>query len=67
VIASRADTPLRAAQFYSGALVKAAVALGIGALCYPFDKARWLRLAMRGWMNVGKLREFLRLPPSVMT
>ena len=53
-------------RFYSGAMVKAAVALGIGAAIYPFDKARALRLAMPGWMNVGKLREMLRLAPAHM-
>jgi succinoglycan biosynthesis protein ExoM len=54
------------AAFYGGALLKAAVALGLGLIVYPFDKARWLRLAMRGWMNAGKLREGLGLAPGHM-
>ena len=53
-------------RFYAGALVKAGVALGAGAALWPFDKAGALRLAMRGWMNVGKLREMLRLEPAQM-
>ena len=59
-------SPLAKARFYAGALLKASVALGVGALLYPIDRARWLKLAMRGWMNVGKLRELLRLKPSHM-
>ena len=39
--------PLQRVRFYSSAALKAAVALGAGALIYPVDRARWLRLAMR--------------------
>ncbi len=52
--------------FFAGASLKAFGALILAAACYPFDRAAWLRLSMRGWMNVGKLRELARLPPSHM-
>lgn len=67
VVGSMAQHPLERVQFYAAALLKAAVALSIGALVYPFDRAQWLRFAMRGWMNVGKLRELLRLEPAHMS
>jgi hypothetical protein len=38
----------------------------VAAALWPFDKARSLRFAMRGWMNVGKLRELFRLEPPHM-
>lgn len=66
IVGQHAHQPLRTALFYGGAIAKAAVALGVGALIYPFDRARWLRLAMRGWMNVGKVRELLKLAPATM-
>ncbi len=55
------------AKFYSGAVVKAAAGLGLAGLLWPFDKAKALPLAIRGWMNVGKLRELLQLDPPHMT
>ncbi len=66
VVGQIARSPFERARFYGGALVKAAIALGGGALLYPIDRARWLKLAMRGWMNVGKLRELLKLAPAHM-
>ncbi len=67
IVGGIGDSLLARAKFYAGAALKACVALTIGALAYPFDKALWLRFAMRGWMNVGKLRELLRLEPSHMS
>lgn len=66
VIANHARSRTARVKFYVGAALKAAAALGIGGLAYPFDKAQWLRFAMRGWMNVGKLRELFGLAPSHM-
>lgn len=66
VTGSVTSQPLGRMTFYAGAAVKATVALTAGAAFYPFDRARWLKLAMRGWMNVGKLRECLRLEPAQM-
>lgn len=53
--------------FYAGAAAKTAVALGAAGLVAPLDRARALRLAMRGWMNLGKLRELVRLEPPRWT
>jgi succinoglycan biosynthesis protein ExoM len=53
--------------FYAGAAVKAIAGLGIAGLLWPFDKAKALPFAIRGWMNVGKLRELLQLDPTHMT
>jgi succinoglycan biosynthesis protein ExoM len=66
VIATEALGWLGQAKFYSAALAKALVALGLAAALWPFDKARSLKFAMRGWMNVGKLRELLHLEPPHM-
>jgi succinoglycan biosynthesis protein ExoM len=57
---------LRRLAFYGDAAAKAGVALGLCALLYPFDRARWLGLAIRGWRNVGKVRELLGFEPGVM-
>ncbi|MEQ1611813.1 MAG: glycosyltransferase family 2 protein [Hyphomicrobiaceae bacterium] len=67
IVSGLGNSLLARAKFYAGAALKAGVALTIGTLAYPFDKALWLRFAMRGWMNVGKLRELLRLEPSHMS
>lgn len=67
VTGNLATTPAGRAKFYAGAALKAAVALGLAASAYPFDKALSLRLALRGWMNVGKVRELLGMPPAHMT
>jgi succinoglycan biosynthesis protein ExoM len=66
VIASEALGPLGQARFYCAALVKATAGLGIAAALWPFDRAKALPFAMRGWMNAGKLRELLRLEPPQM-
>ena len=66
MVANVETSTLGRVRFYAGAALKAAVALGCALLLLPFDRARWLRLAMRGWMNVGKLRELLRLEPAEM-
>lgn len=58
---------LSRASFYAGAAAKTAVALGAAGLLVPLDRARALRLAMRGWMNLGKLRELARLEPPRWT
>lgn len=58
---------LSRAGFYAGAAAKTAVALGAAGLLVPLDRARALRLAMRGWMNLGKLRELARLEPPRWT
>lgn len=58
---------LARAGFYAGAAAKTAVALGAAGLLAPLDRARALRLAMRGWMNLGKLRELARLEPPGWT
>jgi succinoglycan biosynthesis protein ExoM len=58
---------LAATAFYLGAAGKTLVALtGAGALAV-IDPARALRLAMRGWMNLGKLREAIRIQPPQWT
>ncbi len=67
IVGHIAQSRLAKARFYAGALLKASIALGAGAFLYPIDRARWLKLAMRGWMNAGKLRELLRLKPSHMS
>jgi succinoglycan biosynthesis protein ExoM len=67
VTAQIARSRLQRLRFYGGALIKAVVALGGGALLYPIDRADWLKLAMRGWMNAGKLRELFKLAPSHMS
>ncbi len=67
VVNEIAQSPLEQTRFYAGAVVKAAIALGGGAFLYPIDRARWLKLAMRGWMNLGKLRELFGLEPSHMS
>jgi succinoglycan biosynthesis protein ExoM len=66
VLSGMDNAPAARGQFYVGALIKASVALGAGALFYPFDRSRWLKFAMRGWMNVGKLRELIGLAPPTM-
>ena len=66
VITTEAFGRLGQAKFYAGAAAKAAVGLGLATILWPFDKAQSLRFAMRGWMNVGKLRELLRLKPPHM-
>lgn len=66
VLATSAVSLPARVRFYAGATVKAAAALGAAALFYPFDRARALRLAIRGWMNVGKLRELFGLSPAEM-
>jgi succinoglycan biosynthesis protein ExoM len=67
VIATTETGTMGKFAFYAGALAKAAAGLGLGAVLYPFDRAAWLRLAIRGWRNVGKLREAMGLEPGVMT
>ena len=54
-------------KFFGAALLKASAALALAGLLWPFDKARALPFAIRGWMNVGKLRELLQLKPTQMT
>jgi hypothetical protein len=66
VLATGAQGRHARVKFYAGALIKAAGGLGLAGLLWPFDKARALPLAMRGWMNVGKLRELLQLDPPHM-
>jgi succinoglycan biosynthesis protein ExoM len=51
----------------AGALAKMSAGLGGAALLAPFDRAAALRIAMRGWMNLGKLRELARLEPPRWT
>jgi succinoglycan biosynthesis protein ExoM len=63
VTTTTARRPLQRLTFYGGAVVKASVALGLAAALWPFARARALPFAMRGWMNLGKLRDPLRLPP----
>jgi succinoglycan biosynthesis protein ExoM len=66
VLATGAQGNLARAKFYAGALVKAAAGLGLAGLLWPFDKAKALPFAIRGWMNVGKLCELLQLDPPHM-
>jgi succinoglycan biosynthesis protein ExoM len=66
VLATGAQGAVARAKFYGGAAIKAAVGLGLAGLLWPFDKAKALPFAMRGWMNVGKLRELLQLEPPHM-
>jgi succinoglycan biosynthesis protein ExoM len=66
VIGSEKPGPLGLVKFYGGAAVKASAGLGLAAVLWPVDKARALPLAMRGWMNLGKLRELARLEPPEM-
>ncbi len=67
VVGETARTPLARATFYAGAFAKAVIAHGAGILVYPVNQALWLRLAMRGWMNVGKLRELFGFAPTHMS
>ena len=66
ILRHEVSMPLPKLVFYGGACAKAIVAFGAGTACYPFDRALWLRFMMRAWMNTGKIRELLRLEPSVM-
>ena len=66
VIATNALGRFARAKFYAAAAVKATVGLGVAAVLWPFDRARALKFAMRGWMNIGKLRELLQLEPPTM-
>lgn len=43
--------------FYAGAAVKAATGLAAALLLRPVDRARSLRFALKGWLNLGKLRQ----------
>jgi succinoglycan biosynthesis protein ExoM len=63
VTSTTARQPLQRLKFYGGATVKASVGLGVAAALWPFAPARALPFAMRGWMNLGKLREPLGLTP----
>jgi succinoglycan biosynthesis protein ExoM len=65
VTTTTARSPLARLQFYGGATVKAAVGLGLAGALWPFARPRALRLAMRGWMNLGKLREPFGLSPPL--
>jgi succinoglycan biosynthesis protein ExoM len=67
VVAKQIEGRWQKLAFFGGALGKTAVAFLLGAVIYPFDRARWLKLAMRGWMNAGKLRELLKLEPGTMS
>jgi succinoglycan biosynthesis protein ExoM len=66
--ASRPEAgPLSRAAFYAGATAKTAVGLTAAGLALPLDRAAALRMAMRGWMNLGKLRELVGLEPPHWT
>ena len=58
---------VRRTAFYAGAGVKTVAGLGAACMLAPVDRARALRMAMRGWMNLGKVRELLRLAPPRWT
>ncbi len=45
------------ALFFADALAKTAIAAAGAAAIRPFDRARSLQWALKGWMNAGKLRE----------
>jgi succinoglycan biosynthesis protein ExoM len=66
VLATGAQGVAARAKFYGGAAIKAGAGLGLAGVLWPFDKAKALPFAMRGWMNVGKLRELLQLKPPQM-
>lgn len=55
------------ALFYADASAKAALALGAALVLIPLDRAAALRLAMRGWMNLGKVRQAAGLEPPAWT
>jgi succinoglycan biosynthesis protein ExoM len=67
VVATAAGSGPAQAMFYAGAAAKTTAGLGLAVVFWPFDKARSLRFAMRGWMNLGKLRELAQLDPPHMT
>lgn len=62
------DRPGRFARvlFYADALAKAAVGLGAGLILRPFSRSAALRLARKGWLNLGKAREALGLDLPTM-
>jgi succinoglycan biosynthesis protein ExoM len=66
ILATAAPSFGAQAKFYGGALLKASAGLAAATVLWPFNRAFALRFAMRGWMNVGKLRELLRLQPPQM-
>lgn len=57
----------RRAVFYAGAGAKAAAGLGAALALVTLDRAAALRMAMKGWMNLGKLREAAGLEPPRWT
>jgi succinoglycan biosynthesis protein ExoM len=67
VAASVTPAPMGRAAFYAAAAAKAAGGFALAALTVPFDRATALRLAVRAWMNQGKIYELLGLTPGEMS
>jgi succinoglycan biosynthesis protein ExoM len=53
--------------FYAGAGAKTVAGLGAACALAPVSRASALKMAMRGWMNLGKLRELFGLAPPQWT
>ena len=47
----------RGAVFVAGAAAKALAGFGAALMLRPIDRARSLRFAQKGWLNLGKLRQ----------